>query len=420
MKDKIKKLKDLRDNLVGLKNEPLISAEKKQQEEIDKKNEQFERLKKEKSITEALLISTKHQKDINAHISLDEKQQIVKNEEHTKEYHIEEKQTDAMIDAVNQNTSHSNNNSIHFDSAEQKKLVVDSANTPAIISTGGAGGAGRADKFIDHSLLKNTNWDVAGHTINTSILPEADNTHDLGSEEFAFAELHSKKIIAVEGINANATISSDTGMIIGDIDETSAITVTGDGGIGLGEATVSSSITAGAIGAIASGDVDSGGSVTASNVGSLAKGSAVFSGSITASGVGATAQGDAADGTSITASGDGSFAQGCTDQSGTITAGIGSIASGTSNNSGEIEANNGSLAIGTVTAGNIKALAASTVQVGEGTNSQPISIQVGSGIRINGTVDAPASGLHNGDMWVDSFGNVWVRTGGVSKNMSNI
>ena len=63
--------------------------------------------------------------------------------------------------------------------------------------------------------------------------------------------------------------------------------------------------------------------------------------------------------------------------------------------------------------GEVLALATNSVQWGPGSNSQTVSLQVGTTMRLKGTVGAPTSNLHDGDIWVDG-GNVVIRSGGVS------
>lgn len=121
--------------------------------------------------------------------------------------------------------------------------------------------------------------------------------------------------------------------------------------------------------------------ISATNEGSIAFGFAE-NGAILASGQASFAVGDASS-ANITASGRGSFAQGY--------AGA---------------------------AGNIIASAANAVQFGPGTNAEPDSVRVGAaGLHFNGVTGPFAGGYANGQFWIVG-GNVYVRSGGISKNLT--
>ena len=72
----------------------------------------------------------------------------------------------------------------------------------------------------------------------------------------------------------------------------------------------------------------------------------------------------------------------------------------------------GSFAHGYADSTDIIALADNSVQFGPGTNDEENSLQVGTGIRINGTLGIPGN-LKNGDVWLVGT-DVFIRSGGVS------
>lgn len=74
--------------------------------------------------------------------------------------------------------------------------------------------------------------------------------------------------------------------------------------------------------------------------------------------------------------------------------------------------NDGAVALGRAMYGDILATGVSSMQLGEGTNSQPVSLSVGGGVRINDAT-APTT-PRNGDIWVDGTGNVIVRSNGIN------
>ncbi|KKL76738.1 hypothetical protein LCGC14_2041910, partial [marine sediment metagenome] len=120
---------------------------------------------------------------------------------------------------------------------------------------------------------------------------------------------------------------------------------------------------------------------------------------ITASAVGAFAAGYALDG-NITASGLGAHASG-------YASGYNILASGA-----------GSCAFGSSVAEAITASAANAFQFGPGVNAQADSFGVGYNMRLKGTDGAPASDLHDGDIWVaNSY--VYIRSNGVSCKVAN-
>lgn len=122
----------------------------------------------------------------------------------------------------------------------------------------------------------------------------------------------------------------------------------------------------------------------------------------------------------FTSSGKGSFAQGYGNASNIVSSGGGAFAHGYAKAGNAITASGiGSFACGYSNAGVITASAANAVQFGVGTNALADSVQIGnSGLRLKGTTGAPGT-PQNGDLWVAN-NYVYVRTNGVTKNMSNI
>jgi hypothetical protein len=122
---------------------------------------------------------------------------------------------------------------------------------------------------------------------------------------------------------------------------------------------------------------------------------------IQATGEGGLAHGKA-EGASILANADGAFAQGAALGNDISASAAGAFAHGDSTN------------------GDILASAANAAQFGPGSNARADTLQVGTaGLAFKGTALAPGS-LQNGDFWIDVSGNVYCRTNGVSKNLSNI
>jgi hypothetical protein len=166
--------------------------------------------------------------------------------------------------------------------------------------------------------------------------------------------------------------------------------------------------------------------VLTSNEGSFAWGQAVAAtadASLSATGDGAWAGGEAQDAT-ILASGGGSMAHGTVSGGRSITASAaGSFAHGRASSAiggtNILASGLGSMAIGDADTGSIEATAANSVQFGPGTNALADSVKIGGGgIQFFGIAAAPGA-PGNGMFWV-AGGNVYVRTGGISKNMTNI
>ncbi len=162
--------------------------------------------------------------------------------------------------------------------------------------------------------------------------------------------------------------------------------------------------------------------VIATGDGSSVGGYAVGTSTWSATGIGSSILGHT-NGGNFSTSGIGSSVGGYAGVGSYITAGgNGSISAGTtSNNFHIITGGNGSFAFGDATTANIEAntTGSNCTQFGVGVNTLSDSFQVGVGIRLIGTVGTPTT-PRNGDMWVDSTGNVWIQSAGVAKNISNI
>lgn len=160
---------------------------------------------------------------------------------------------------------------------------------------------------------------------------------------------------------------------------------------------------AGALGGFAHGHATSGGIIRCTGgSGTFTVGSAVGAGtSIISSGIGAFSTGTAISSGDIAASGDGAFAGGRASTNAITASGDGSFAWGDS------------------TGAAIVASATNAVQLGEGTNNVADSLQVGdttNGLRLlaQGTTSTTV-----GSFWTDGT-DVFCRTGGVTKNLTNI
>ena len=79
---------------------------------------------------------------------------------------------------------------------------------------------------------------------------------------------------------------------------------------------------------------------------------------------------------------------------------------------------NGSMAFGNAVNASILATAAGAIQFNPGTNNRANSLRIGGGLWFMGSIGTPST-PSNGMMWVAN-NNVYVRTGGVTKNMNAI
>jgi len=190
-------------------------------------------------------------------------------------------------------------------------------------------------------------------------------------------------------------------------------------------------IKAGAQGAFAAGAADSGGliEVSSSAAGGFAHGSVVTGAKIRATSAGAFASGSVqGTGSQIVSSGAGSFASGTgvgisgstgqilASNSGSIAGGfaLGIATSALISASGQ-----GSLAWGNAANATISASATNSVQFGIGTNAIAGSLQVGdttNGLRF---ISGGTTSTIVGSFWTDGT-DVFCRTGGVTKNLTNI
>lgn len=124
----------------------------------------------------------------------------------------------------------------------------------------------------------------------------------------------------------------------------------------------------------------------------------------------------------VTASGQAAFAFGKAYSSTTgaevVASGKGSRAFGYAKNRTITASGVGAGAYGYATGANISATANNAFQFGEGGNAQANSLSVGGGIRLSGGLVVPTT-PRNGDIWTDGT-DVFIRTGGVSKNITSL
>ena len=171
-----------------------------------------------------------------------------------------------------------------------------------------------------------------------------------------------------------------------------------------------------------------GGTMTSNGFGTVAIGAALAGGTITGGGFGSFVGGFCSGaGANITAGGiaSGSITWGNCATGSTISTGLsasGAVALGAASGGNNISASGvASLAFGSASSGNITASATGAIQYGQGTNAITNSLQVGqagsNGIHIIGS-GLPGTPV-NGMIWSDGT-DVFVRTGGVTKNMSAI
>ncbi len=178
-------------------------------------------------------------------------------------------------------------------------------------------------------------------------------------------------------------------------------------------------IEAAAKGAFALGYGTGGGKVRAAGRGSLSIGYATqTNGLVETAAAGSFASGYGGGGGIVRtgSSGAGAFAQGYAYGAGSIieATAVGAFAQGKAVSGNDIQATAaGAFAQGDSTSGAIVASAANAAQFGQGTNAEANSLQVGSIMRLKGTVGVPTSSLHDGDIWVAS-NYVYVRSNGVS------
>jgi hypothetical protein len=115
-------------------------------------------------------------------------------------------------------------------------------------------------------------------TATSTIAPIADNSGAIGTTAKSFEKAYARKIFAIDGTKANATITADAGIVFGEVDGTSSISVgngvTDTGAFAGGKATNGGTIITTQYAAIALGRVNYGSSVISTGVASFAQGQA--------------------------------------------------------------------------------------------------------------------------------------------------
>lgn len=176
-------------------------------------------------------------------------------------------------------------------------------------------------------------------------------------------------------------------------------------------------------GALAQGYAYNASDIQATNEGALARGHALDGSTIRATGLGAHAMGYANDAAIIEATGKGCTAMGAGNLAGSYlrAANAGAFAHGYAVAGYTLEANGvGNFALGATQSQDVRATGGSNCgQLGEGTNTLADSTQFGAaGLRMKHSVGAPGI-PQNGDMWI-AGGNVYVQSGGVARNITNV
>lgn len=217
---------------------------------------------------------------------------------------------------------------------------------------------------------------------------------------------------------ASQIISSVGSIAHGDITGIDGIISAGAGGLAVGQSRTGGVIITNAGGGVALGYAkDTYYAIQSYSKGGIAMGCA-FGGSIQASGEGAVAMGYATAGYSISASDRGAVAMGNAYGANITASGYGSIAMGHAGVAAISATANGSVAMGYAD-DIMTASAIGAFQFNGGTNNVSYSMKIGNnsnGIRIIGN---GATSTRNGDLWCDGT-DVFVRTGGVTKNMTAI
>lgn len=223
-------------------------------------------------------------------------------------------------------------------------------------------------------------------------------------------------IVAVNSLSSDASSAFDGSIAHGNIASTYGSVQATEGGFA-GGYLYGGSISA-SYGAIAHGQVDGGGVIIAS-LGSLSSGK-VVNGSYIQSGNGGLAGGFASTGGYILShTALGAMAFGHVVGYTIAASGNGAVAMGNATGGNILAQGAGSMAFGSAAAGGIVAQAEGSVQINEGTNNVAFSFKVGDdtyGIRLIGN---GIGTTRNGDIWCDGY-DVFVRTGGVNKNISDI
>jgi hypothetical protein len=211
--DKIKRLENLKAMIGKETPDPIISAQKElevKKADLENKKSIVNSLKKDKIFGEAMTAAKQHLENTDLHIGVDEKEQIVKNfqdiaknTEHGKDYHIAEKQVDSVIGAVNLNTNHRTNPDHHFDSKAQKQSVIDFMTTPLPMSMAMGGGAGSAHVT---SFLELTDTPSAMGSTNQILAVTAGGA-------LAFTSNPTFALTTTTTLNATGTITSGTAAV---------------------------------------------------------------------------------------------------------------------------------------------------------------------------------------------------------------
>lgn len=241
-------------------------------------------------------------------------------------------------------------------------------------------------------------------------------TSSQGSLAFGFSSNSTLLVYATLGSAAfgSATAAGDTVTINADSSGSLAFGA-GDSGSGTIRST-------GGFGGLAFGKATDGGVIQSYNGdGSMAFGYSDGNSLISSSGTGSLAFGAAQTGSYIEATAEGSLAFGSANSGGVISATNTSFAGGRASGYTITATALGSFAFGNAGVANIEATAINSVQFFEGTNSLTNSVQIGGNltkIRLIGNTAVVGSPT-NGDIWCDGT-DVFVRTGGVTKNMSSI
>jgi len=281
-----------------------------------------------------------------------------------------------------------------------------------------------------------------------NIIPPVNSTLNIGTAALRFQAVFAEKLVAHNSVSGTVTISPDVGALVSDFgvhyQNYLSTKVYGNGSVALGKVARANGYPGSGTATLKAGFDPT------STYPSFAMGSSFATGAysslidsqypgafalgatyaynanatLRAYGRGAHAIGYAKGYTGpgiIQATGAGSFAGGYATNGIVSAANIAAFAFGSINGSYVVTASGrGSFAMGYTSTASIEAMSTNSGQFGPGTNSLQDSFQVGgAGIRLKGTVNAPAS-PQNGDMWIDGSGNVFVRSNGVSKNLSNI
>ena len=311
---------------------------------------------------------------------------------------------------------------------------------------------------VDHNSLANlTTGDPhtqyvkkAGDTMTgllttQALAPDTDNTRDLGAVTLRYREINAIRL-KMGLITGPGTFTVTNGNLIGNIvnDGSGSPSITANGATGLirpfvvghiskptgaGSPTISNTGSTALVGRVFAATPYPGYGTSNASISVTGVGGACFAtidtgygdqaGTVTHSANGGFTSAFTGAGGAVTNSGSGSFCSVFANVGATATASAsGSFISGFVQGAGlSIQATaNGAFAQGTSTTTSIIASAINAAQFGPGTNAQPDSLSVGTGIRIKGTTGAPVT-PRDGDLWVASTA-VNIRTVGVNLNLN--